>query len=74
MSIVSSILDSSSSDDFPSPSSPVYVKSKYHKKLDKKLDKKHHKKEVNAVDKVKELERKLYEMEIKNRKLKARMK
>ena len=57
----SSTTRSESSDDFPSPDTPI--KNKSYKRSENNHD--------ELFDKVNELQRKLYELEIKNRKLKA---
>ena len=58
----SSTSRSESSDDFPSPDTPI--KNKSYKRSENNHD--------DLFEKVNELQRKLHEMEIKNRKLKAK--
>jgi len=58
----SSIDNDSSSDDFPSPNTPI----KNNKTMNKSFDDNNHK---DLFKKVKELQRRLYELEIQNRKL-----
>lgn len=60
----SSTSRSESSDDFPSPDTPV-------KRKNKDKPRKHENNHNELFDKVKDLQRRLYEMEIQNRKLKA---
>ena len=63
----SSESESESSDDFPSPNTPVRNRKS---KSDKYQDNNHQ----ELFDKVKELQRRLYEMELQNRKLKSQAK
>ena len=59
--------ESESSDDFPSPDTPV---KRRHKDQKRSRDNNH----GELFNKVKDLQRRLYEMEIKNRKLRAERK